>query len=256
MSAISVVIIARDEEKNIARCLKSVRWADELIVVDTGSSDETPKIAESLGARLYRIEWTGFGDAKRFGVEKASEGWVLSLDADEEITDVLASEITEAVKGDHFAGYYIPRRTSFMGRWIRHSRWYPDYVLRLFRKEAGSFTSSLVHEKAQIEGNVGRMKSPILHYSYPDVETYMRKLETYTSLAARELHKKGRSFSVTSLVLKPLAAFSRHYITGAGFLDGVEGFMIASLSAFGVMTKYIKLRSLERAESGDKSPAH
>ncbi|UCD94985.1 MAG: glycosyltransferase family 2 protein [Candidatus Zixiibacteriota bacterium] len=256
MSTISVVIIARDEEKNIVRCLGSVRWADEVIVIDTGSSDKTPEMAESLGARLYRIEWRGFGNAKQFGVDKATGRWVLSVDADEEITEVLASEVAEAVKDSDFAGYDIPRRTSFMGRWIRHSRWYPDYVLRLFRKETGGFTSSLVHEKVEIDGNVGRLKHPILHYSYPDVETYMRKLETYTSLAARELHKKGKRFSVLSLVLKPIAAFSRHYITGAGFLDGVEGFMIASLSAFGVLTKYIKLRSLERAEAGDKSTAH
>jgi glycosyltransferase involved in cell wall biosynthesis len=256
MNTISVVVISKDEEKSIARCLGSVRWADEVIVVDTGSADRTPEMAEGLGAKLYRTEWKGFGRAKQLGVEKATGEWVLSVDADEEITDVLASEIREAVTVDSFAGYFIPRRTNFLGRWIRHSRWYPDYVLRLFRRQAGAFTSSLVHERVNIDGEVGKLTSPILHYSYPDVDTYLRKLETYTSLAAKELHRKGRKFSLSSLILKPLAAFSRHYITGAGFLDGVEGFMIASLSAFGVMTKYIKLRSLERAETGDKSSSH
>ena len=253
---ISAVIIAKNEEANLPGCLESVRWADEIILIDSNSTDRTVEIARAYGAMVFQVEWRGFGHAKGFGIEKAASEWIFSIDADERITPDLAAEIKEAVKLGRYSGYYLPRRTNFLGRWIRYSRWYPDYVLRLFQKNKGSFSSSLVHEKATVDGPVGRLHNPILHYSYPDIETYFRKFERYTALGAEELYRNGKKFSAVTLVLKSTAAFLRHYVTGAGFLDGVEGFLIASFSALSVMTKYIKLRSLERSKEGATDSSH
>ena len=256
MSTISAVIITKNEEANLPGCLESVRWADEIIVIDSDSTDRTVEIAKAFGATVYQVEWQGFGHAKGFGMEKTASEWIFSIDADERITPDLAAEIREAVKSGKYSGYYLPRRTNFLGRWIRYSRWHPDYVLRLFQKSKGSFSSSLVHEKAAVDGPVGKLHNSILHYSYPDIETYFRKFDRYTALGAEELHRNGKKFSAGILVLKSMAAFLRHYVTGAGFLDGVEGFLIASFSALGVMTKYIKLRSLERNKESAKGSSH
>ena len=252
MNKITAVIITKNEEANIGRCLKSIAWVDEIIVVDTASTDRTRQIASETGAAIYNVEWQGFGHAKGFGVEKATHEWILSLDADEEITAQLAAEIKRIISENRSEnGFKIPRRTSFLGRWIKYSRWYPDYVLRLFRKTSGKFNDSLVHEKVIVEGTVGKLQNPILHYSYPDIETYFNKFEKYTSLAAQELYNKGKKFHVAALIFKPIASFFRHYVTGLGFLDGIEGFLIAVLSAFGVVTRYVKLRSLEKAARHD-----
>lgn len=252
MNKITAVIITKNEEANIGRCLKSIAWVDEIIVVDTASTDRTRQIASEAGAAIYEVEWQGFGHAKGFALEKATHEWILSLDADEEITAQLAQEIKTVISENRSeSGFKIPRRTNFLGRWIKYSRWYPDYVLRLFRKGAGRFNDSLVHEKVIVEGTVGKLQNPILHYSYPDIETYFNKFEKYTSLAAQELFNKGKKFHVAAIIFKPIASFFRHYVTGLGFLDGVEGFLIAVLSAFGVVTKYAKLRSLEKAARHD-----
>lgn len=246
MKRVSAVIITRDEESNIGRCIKSVKWANEIIILDSGSVDKTKEIAQDLGAIVYDIEWRGYGHSKRAAVERASGDWILSLDADEEITPELAEEIKNAIENDNFSGFYIPRLTNFLGRWIRHSGWYPDYVLRLFKKDSGNFTEALVHEKVLVGGACSRLRNHMLHYSYPDISTYFKKLDMYSSLSARELLKKGKNFRIASFLIKPIAAFYKHFIFKAGFLDGLEGFLIAILSAFGVITKLIKLRQLEK----------
>jgi glycosyltransferase involved in cell wall biosynthesis len=252
MNSLSVVIITKDEEENIRRCLDSVRWADEIIVVDTGSTDSTKEIAEESGASVYKTQWQGFGQAKAFAVEKTSGDWVLSVDADEEITVQLAKEIREAIETeDGTAGFIIPRKTNFLGRWINHSRWSPDYVLRLFRRRKGRFSSSLVHEEILVEGRTARLRNHILHRSYPNAGTYFDKLERYSTLGAEEMYKKGKKSSALDKLLKPAAAFYRHYIFGAGFLDGLEGFLIAILSAYGVITKYRKLALLKKSKGND-----
>jgi len=251
MSTISAIIIAKNEETNIGRCLKSVEWVDEIVVVDDGSTDRTLDIAREYGAKIFQIEWEGFGAAKNYALDKAISDWVLSIDADEEVTGELALEIKRVIKDDtSTGGFMIPRVTNFLGRWIKHSRWYPDYVLRLFKRKHGRFTEALVHEKVVLEGRNEHLKNHLKHYSYPDIDTYCRKLRNYSYLGANELYKNGKRFSPFQLIIKPPASFIRHYITGAGFLDGVEGFMIASLSAMGVMLKYIKLRELEKGAKG------
>jgi len=257
MENISAVIIAKNEEKNIRRCLNSVRWADEVVVVDTGSSDGTPDIVRQMGARLFEIEWAGYGRAKNFAADQAKSKWILSLDADEEISESLAAEIKDIITSDtHADGYFIPRRTLFLGRWIKHSRWYPDYVLRLYRREKGEISLSAVHEKISVNGETARLKNPIHHYSYPDVSTFLGKFEKYSSLGAEKLHQKGVRFSVSKALLSTLAAFYRHYISGAGFLDGVDGFLIAVLSASGTIAKYRKLRKIEKDQVIDQSSSH
>lgn len=246
---LSIIIIAKNEEKNLERSLKAVQGMGEIILVDSGSTDNTRAVAERFGAQVFDIDWQGFGRAKKFAQEKANGNWILSVDADEVVTSPLREEILAIVgKSDSKAGYEIARLTNFMGKWIYHSGWYPDYVLRLFRRDIGAFTDSLVHESVNLSGPVGRLNNSLLHYSYPDISVYLRKLDRYTSLGAEELRRQGRKFHIHQLLLKPPASFFRHYLTGAGFLDGLEGFLIAGLSAYGTFIKYVKLKALCSAE--------
>jgi glycosyltransferase involved in cell wall biosynthesis len=255
---LSAVIITKNEQHNIARCLQSLKFADEIILVDTGSTDSTIDIAKKYDAKIFNIDWPGFGPAKKYAVDQAGGEWILSIDADEEITAPLAAEIKKAIDSDNgINGYLIPRKTNFLGRWINHSRWYPDYVLRLFRKDKGQFSDSLVHEKVVLESEPGRLKNFIRHYSYPDIQTFFDKFDSYTTLAAQELMKKGKRFSLLALLCKPPASFCSHYIFGAGFLDGLEGFLIAVLSAYGVFVRYLKLYSIsKKSRDGHENSAH
>jgi glycosyltransferase involved in cell wall biosynthesis len=250
MTKISAILIVKNEEDNIIRCLDSICWVDQVVVVDTGSSDRTRELAEKAGADVFDLEWMGFGASKAFALSKATGDWVLSIDADEVIIEPLAKEIKNAVEMD-FDGFRLPRLTNFLGRWIRHSGWYPDYNLRLFRRSCGKFTDSLVHEEIIVKGKTSRLKNHLLHYSYPKISTYFEKFRSYTDLAAKDWHNHGRKYSLGAAVLKPVIAFYRHYIFRAGFLDGFEGFLIAVSSAFGVLIKYVKLRELERSEKSD-----
>lgn len=246
---LSIIIIAKNEEKNLVRSLTAVQGMGEIILVDSGSTDNTRAVAERFGAQVFDMGWNGFGPAKKFAQEKANGSWILSIDADEVVTAPLREEILTVVGSDNAkAGYEITRLTNFMGKWIYHSGWYPDYVLRLFRREAGFFSDSLVHESVTVSGPVGRLNNTLLHYSYPDISVYLRKLDRYTSLGAEELRRQGREFHIHNLLLKPPASFFRHYLTGAGFLDGLEGFLIAGLSAYGTFIKYAKLKAFGAAD--------
>ena len=247
-NAVSVVILARNEARNIRACIDSVSWADEVVVVDSGSEDETKEIARACGARVSEIEWNGFGPAKQSGVDVAKGPWILSLDADERVTPELADEIKSAIGADTFSGYRIPRLTSFVGVWVRHGGWYPDYVLRLFRKSEGMFTPALVHESVNVDGPVGTLKNHLLHYSYDSLEDYISRMNRYTTLAARELYDSGRRFSLWQALVKPPAVFLKRYLLKVGFLDGWTGLQIAFLSAVYVFTKYAKLAAMQRQE--------
>jgi glycosyltransferase involved in cell wall biosynthesis len=247
MTKISAIIITRNEEANIGRCLESIKWVDEIIVIDSGSTDNTRMIAQGAGARVFDFEWKGFGPAKEFARTKASGDWVLSVDADEVVTEELAEKIKTVINsGDDIDGYYLPRRTNFQGRWIMHSGWYPDYILRLFKKDKANFTDSLVHETVILDGRTGRIQSPLWHYSYPDLSAYMHKLDRYTGLAAEKLYRDGKRCRFYHLLFKPPIIFLRHYFFQAGFLDGWEGFLIAAFSSFGAFLKYARLRTLEK----------
>jgi glycosyltransferase involved in cell wall biosynthesis len=247
MTTLSVVIITKNEEKNLPRCLKSVHFADEIIVIDSGSTDRTIEIAQEAGAKVYRPEWRGFGPAKQEGVDRASSEWILSLDADEELTPELAAEIQRVMCDGHdYAGFRMPRRTRFLGRWIYHCGWYPDYLLRLFRKAKGGFDGAIIHEQVRVDGTCGRLKGEILHYSYPSLENYLEKFNFYTTIGAEQAFEQGKTAGVSAIALKPIASFIRHYIIKRGFLDGVEGLTISVLSSISVLVKYAKLRELRR----------
>ena len=252
MKRLSVVIIAHNEETNLPRCLESVRWADEIIVGDSGSADRTLEVAGGLGAKVFSYEWRGFGPAKQGAIDKAEGEWILSLDADEEVTPELASEIKAAMeKSTNIVGYYLPRRTEFLGRWMLHGGWYPDYVLRLFRKDRGAFTSAIVHEEVRVAGPTARLGNDLLHYSYPTLDRYFDKFNRYTTLAAKEAFDMGKRVGLIELLLNPHAKFVKQYILKGGFLDGAKGLLLAILSAGYVSIKYAKLRDLWRQKKRD-----
>ena len=242
---LSAIVITKNEEANLERCLRSVDWADEIIVVDSGSTDRTVEIARSFSAKVFIPEWKGFGPAKQYALEQASGDWILSIDADEEVSFTLRGEVVELLKKEpDCGGYYIPRKTQFLGKWILHSGWYPDYVLRLFKKSTGRFTPALVHEKVEVEAATGRLNNPLLHYSYPTLEDYVRKLDQYSTLGATELFQTGKRCTTYCLIIKPVLSFFRKLIFQKGWRDGWEGFLIASLTSAGTLLKYAKLRSL------------
>lgn len=247
MNTLSVVIITRNEEHNIGRCLTSVAFADEIIVVDSQSSDRTVDIARSQGAIVINHDFKGYGDAKQTGVDRASQDWVFSIDADEAVSPRLAEEIRRTISDNEAAdGYFVPRCTNFLGRWIRHSNWYPDYVLRLFRRDKGRFDGAVVHEKVEVDGRVEKLKADLLHYSYPSMEEYLRKFDIYTTMGAEQALKAGKRAGWWSVTAKPLAALIRHFIIKQGFRDGLEGFLISVLSSGAVMVKYAKLRHMQK----------
>ena len=247
---LSVFIITKNEERNIAECLKSVSFAGEVIVVDTGSTDKTVQIARDHGVRVECAVWEGFGLSKGRALKYATGDWVLSLDADERVSAELAGEIQKATEQNAIVGFEIPRLTNFVGSWIRHSGWYPDYVLRLFKRERGRFSPAQVHEQVILSGQLGRLKHHLLHYSYRSIEDYVSRMNRYTSLAARELFDKNEPFSqwqsIWQPLLKPFAVIFKRYIIKLGFLDGWAGVQIALLSGMYVFLKYSKLRQLER----------
>jgi glycosyltransferase involved in cell wall biosynthesis len=249
MTGLSAVIITHNEEVNLPRCLESVKFADEIVVVDSHSTDRTRDIAQHYGARLVLVEWQGFGAAKQAGVDASNGSWILSIDADEEVPEALREEIRRVVEDDGpQAGYEMPRKTNFLGRWINHSNWYPDYVLRLFRKADGHFNDAVVHEKVVVNGPVGRLRNDLLHYSYPSLDVYFEKFNRYTTIGAVEAYKAGKRSGWPAVAIKPVAAFVKHYVTKQGFRDGLEGFLISVLSSAAVMVKYAKLRDIERKE--------
>lgn len=246
MAKLSVIIITKNEAANIRACLESVAWADEIILVDSGSSDATVEISRELGAKVFVHDWPGFGAQKNRALSYATRDWVLSLDADERVTPELRAEIESVLQGAQADGYEIPRLSSFCGRFMRHSGWYPDYVLRLFRRGKGSFSDALVHESVQLQGSVARLRQPMLHYSYRDLDDVLSKLNSYSSAASVMLQRRGKKGGLAQAVLHGLWAFFRTYILRAGFLDGREGFMLAVSNAEGTYYRYLKLMLLNK----------
>ena len=239
---LSVLIIAHNEAHNIEDALASVDFADESIVVDNCSDDNTDEFARKAGAKVISTSKNiGYSDAKRLGLKNCSGDWVLWLDADERISKELAREIQDAIAAPgKLAAYEIPRKSLFIRRWMHHCGWYPDYIVRLFRRESVTFSDDLVHEKAIIEGKKGRMKFPIMHYSYPSLEEYFRKLNRYTTLAANQMIRDGKHGKFLDILMRPPATFIKMYLIKLGFLDGLEGFILSCLSSMYVLVKYAK----------------
>lgn len=246
---LSVILIAKDEEACIARALRSVAWADEIVVVDSGSIDRTVDIARELGARvIVAADWPGFGAQKNRALDLATGDWVLSLDADEWLTAESAEEIRRAVAGSaiEVAAYRMPRRSSFCGRFLRYSGWWPDYVVRLFRRDRGRFSDDAVHERVIVDGTLATLAKPIMHETFVDLEDLVDKMNRYSTLSARQLQQQGETSGLCKAIGRALWAFVRTYILRAGFLDGREGFMLAWATAEGTYYRYAKLMRLPR----------
>ncbi len=240
---LSATVITKDEERNIGRCLAALDFVDEIVVVDAGSGDRTAEIARGFTDKVIVNPWPGHKQQKNFAIDQTSGDWILSLDADEVVTPELRSEIIKA-RDAGFAGcdgYYIARKSFFLGKWIAHCGWYPDYHLRLFRKAKGRFGGLNPHDIVELEGATAHFKNPMLHYTYPDSDTYMARLNSYTSIAARELADRGKRFRLRHAVLSPLATFLKMYVLKLGLLDGREGLLLSALSGYYVFVKYLKL---------------
>lgn len=240
--SLSVIVITKNEAQHIADCLASVAFADEIIVLDSGSQDRTCDIARELGARVHSTDdWPGFGPQKNRALDLATGDWVLSVDADERVTPELALAIQAAMSNPGFDAYKIARLSNFCGRWIRHSGWWPDHVVRLFKKGTARFTDVAVHEKVVSKGNVGVLSGHFLHYPYADLEALIAKVNRYSSDAAQMMHAKGRRTHLAAVVGHSFWTFIRIYIVKRGFLDGKEGFILAAVAAAGSFFRYSKL---------------
>lgn len=237
---LSAIVIARNEAAKIEACLDSVAFCDERIVVDSGSDDATVALAEAKGARVVQHAWEGFGPQKNFALSLAQGEWVLSLDADERVSPELASQIAQAVSGGQADGYEMPRLSSFCGRPMRHSGWYPDYVLRLFRRGRARFSNDLVHERVICEGNVARLSAPLIHHPVERLEDALSRMDRYSTAGADMLVQSGRRVSFMTGILRGWWAFVRTYILRLGFLDGREGFLLAVANAEGTYYRYMK----------------
>jgi glycosyltransferase involved in cell wall biosynthesis len=251
---LSVVLITRNEAARIRRCLDSVRWADELIVVDQHSTDGTGEICREYGAKVFLREMgAGFGEQKQFAVDQATGPWILSLDADEVVTPALRREIESAIhQPGPCVGFRIPRLTCYLGRFIRNCGWYPSPVLRLFRRGSGRFTDSLVHEEIRLDGPMGELREDLLHYSYETVSDHLRKLDLYTSYDAQMLARRGIRVTpwnaVWLLLGKPLAVLVRKYVWQQGFREGRHGLILSGMAAFVTFANYAKLWEADLAE--------
>ena len=242
---LSVTVIALNEEENIVPCLESVRFADEIIVVDSGSTDRTLELARNFTGRIFTIDWQGFAGTKNFALEQATGDWVFSLDADERVPEGLREEILKVVKDDGpLDGYRIPRKNYVGGRWIRRLGWYPDYTLRLFRRGRGRFKDREVHEEVEVEGKVGLLQTPLEHYSYRSLEEYASRQDRYARLAAREMRKAGRRPVPGELLWRPALTFLNLFFLKLGFLEGALGLKLALQSSRYNFLKYHYLREL------------
>jgi len=246
MAGLSVIIITKNEALNIRECIESVKWADEIIVVDSGSTDDTVAICREFTTHVYSHDWPGFGVQKNRALDYASKDWVLSLDADERVTPELRAEIEQSMRDGKVQGYEIPRLSSFCGRFMRHSGWYPDYVLRLFRRGSARFSDNLVHERLIIESKTERLHSLLLHYAFENLEEVMHKTNQYSTAGAQMQFQRGRKSSLSGAVLRGLWSFVRSYVLRLGFLDGREGFMLSVSNAEGTYYRYLKLMLLHK----------
>ncbi|RDU96465.1 glycosyltransferase family 2 protein [Trinickia dinghuensis] len=249
-ASLGVAIIALNAQPRLAQCLEALRFADDIVVIDGGSADETVAIARALGARVVvEPDWPGFGRQKNRAVAALDTDWILSIDTDEVVTPELAASIRQAIDSPRAEVYSLDRLSSFCGHWVRHSGWYPDWVPRLFKRGAARFSDDLVHERLVFDGRIERLAGHLLHYSYDDFETVLRKVDAYSSAGARQRHAAGKRGGFARAVLRGFWAFVRTYLLRGGILDGRSGFMIA---VFNAETVYYRFLKLHLARQGDR----
>jgi glycosyltransferase involved in cell wall biosynthesis len=238
---LTVTVITRNESANLDAALASVGWADEIVVVDAGSTDDTAAIARRHTDRVEVAGWPGFSAQKNYAASLASHDWILSLDADERVTPALAAEIRALLASDPAArGYRVPRMSFYLGRWIRGTDWYPDFQLRLYDRRAGEWNGRRVHESVRLTGEPGRLRSDLQHYPYRDLSHHLATIDRYTTLAADEMRMEGRRPSLAAVALHPPFAFLRNYVLRGGFRDGGVGFVVSVLNSYYVFLKLAK----------------
>ena len=256
---ISVTLITYNEEANIQDALESVRWADEIVVLDSFSTDRTVEICRKYTDKIISQEFVGYGKLRNIAIDAASHPWILSLDADERITEPLKEEILrEMESGPRADGYYIPRKSHFLGHWVRYCGWYPDYrSMQLFRKTMGRYTEVLNDDHLELapDGRRGYLSAPILHYTYHSLDQYLAKMERYTTLKAQQMIKDGRRFRAHQLVTHPLFTFLKMYVLRQGFRDGRVGLIVSSLYTYYTFIKYAKLWDLTRDRAKTDPPS-
>jgi len=239
---LSVTIITLNEARHIEACLASVAWADDILVVDSGSTDGTADLARAAGVRVIVKDWPGYAAQKNYAAGEAQYDWILSVDADERVTPELAAEVRALLARDpREGGYRIPRITWHLGRWIRSTDWYPDPQLRLYDRRRGHWPERRVHESVSVDGPVGRMSKPLQHYAYRSISHHVETMNRYTTLAAEEMAASGRQASLFDLTVYPWAAFVRNYVLRLGVRDGLAGLIISIMNAFYVFLKFAKL---------------
>jgi glycosyltransferase involved in cell wall biosynthesis len=245
---LTVTVITRNESANILAALDSVSWADELVVVDSQSTDDTVALARQRTARVVVRDWPGYSAQKNFAAEQASHDWILSLDADERVTPALADEIQALLRDEPpLRGYRIPRVSFYLGAWIRSTDWYPDYQLRLYDRRVSAWAGA-VHEGVEVKGHVGRLRADLEHFPYRDVSHHLQTIDRYTTLAARQMRARGKTVGVGGVAFRPLGAFLRNYIVRGGWRDGSVGFVVSVLNSYYVFLKFAKLWELGRQE--------
>ena len=246
--SLTVVIVAKNEERNIAECIASASFADEVLVLDSGSTDATAGLARAAGAKVVTTDWPGYGPQVARGFSLAASDWVLSLDADERITHALRDEVLAVIQregSDACNGYRVPRLSEFCGQFIHHSGWRPDYTLRLGQRAQSGFTDHFLHAHMTVTGRVGTLRESLIHFSYPDIDDVMEKLVRYSSGHARDMLAAGKTASLSTALLHGLGAFLRTYVVRLGFLDGRHGLMLAIYNAEYAYYKYVKLMFIQ-----------
>lgn len=238
---LTVIIAAKNEGQQIKACVDSVAFADEIVVLDSGSTDDTAALAREAGATVHITDWPGYGPQQQRGIELAKSDWVLSLDADELVSDALRKEIETAMTQSNFDGYFLPRHSSFCGVFIEHGGWRPDYTLRLARRPRAGFTDHFLHAHMTVNGKAGYLKSPIIHFSYRSLDDVLEKLNRYSKGAAIDLAARGASSTLTKAIFKGFWAFFRTYFVRKGFLDGRMGLVLALYNGHTTYYKYLRL---------------
>ena len=247
MPKVSVTIIALNEAEHICAAIDSAAWADEILLVDSGSSDGTPDIAKAKGVTVLSRDWSGYVDQKNFAAERASNDWIFSLDADERIPPALAAEISAVVSSEPpMRAYSGPRVTYHLGRWIRTTDFYPDYQTRLYDRRGARWDGKYVHESVRVDGPIGRLQNELEHYSFRDLRDQLERINRYSTLSALKMRDAGRRAGFLDLMVQPPAAFLRNYILRRGFLDGAAGFTISVMNTYYVFLKFAKLWELQQ----------
>jgi len=251
---VSAIIITLNEAAHIGACLDAVGFADERIVVDSGSTDGTPELARAHGARVIVRDWPGYAAQKNAAAGLASHDWILSVDADERVTPALATEIRDTLREPARAGYRMPRVTFHLGRWIRTTDWYPDRQLRLYDRRSARWTGRYVHEAVSVNGTVGDLRGELEHRPYRDIADHLETIDRYTTYAARQMHEGGSRSGFAQMAGHPPLAFLRNYVAHGGFRDGAPGFIISALNAYYVLLKFAKLWELQMTRGSNAEP--